>query len=67
MKKKNHYDMIIDELIELRDMFPGFSFGMHISSALSEYGDLWDVTDKEILYAIRKYKASIENEMGHIL
>jgi hypothetical protein len=40
--------------------------GMHLSTALDEYGDLWGVTDKEVLFALEKYKASLDMDFPHI-
>jgi len=34
--------------------------GKHLSTIIDEYGDIWGITDKELAYALKKYKAQLE-------
>ena len=40
--------------------------GRHLSTALSDYGDVWGVTDKELAFALEKYKTRLELDIPHI-
>jgi hypothetical protein len=59
-KKLSHYDQIIKLLYDLKKEYPNYLMGQHISTALGEYGDLWNVTDKEFAFALEKYKTEME-------
>lgn len=66
MRKPSYYNLILQELQKLHAAYPTHSMGMHLSTALDEYGDLWGVTDKEVLFALEKYKASLDMDFPHI-
>ncbi len=38
---------------------------MHLATALDGYNDFWGITDKELLFAVEKYKAQLELEPPH--
>lgn len=59
-KKATHFSQIIHLLQELKKEYPGYHLGQHLSSALGDYGDLWGVADKELLFALEKYKTELE-------
>lgn len=61
--KTNYYKLILEELQELKKRYPSFSMGRHLATALDEYGDLWGVSDKEIHFAVKKYKAQMEMDV----
>ena len=60
--KRNNYKAIINVLLELHKDHPTYELGNHLSTALSEYKDLWGIPDKEILSALRKYQFEISTE-----
>lgn len=64
-KKTNLYIEIIDILKELKTLYPSYSMGKHISTALDDYGDIWGLSDKEVLFALTKYKAQMEMDVPH--
>lgn len=64
-KKTNLYIEIIDLLKELKTLYPSYSIGKHISTALDDYGDIWGLSDKEVLFALTKYKAQMEMDVPH--
>lgn len=63
--KPNYFNEIIKVLSELKTFYPDCTFGQHISTALDEYGDIWGISDKEILYALSKYKAQMQMDVPH--
>lgn len=62
MKRPSPYTRILAILKALRLKHPTYNIGRHISTALDGYGDLWNVTDKEFLFALEKYKIEQEIE-----
>jgi hypothetical protein len=64
-RKPNNYNQILHVLQQLHADFPSYNMGRHISTALSDYGDLWGVTDREFLFALQKYKAELEMDIPH--
>ena len=58
--KPNYYNDILSYLKELKTLFPDYSMGKHLSTIIDEYGDIWGITDKELAYALKKYKAQLE-------
>ena len=60
-----NYDQIIATLEQLKEEFPSYNMGRHLDTALSEYKDVWGITDKELLYAIKKYRAQLTLDVPH--
>lgn len=62
MKKKKPiiYNEVISLLQDLKKNYPTYTLGQHISTALSDYGDIWGISDKEFLFALEKYQAELE-------
>jgi hypothetical protein len=56
----NHYKKCITLLQNLQKKYPKQTLGHHLSMALSEYGDIWSITDKEMLFALEKYETEKE-------
>lgn len=54
------YNQILQLLQKLHKAFPSYNMGRHISTALDEYGDVWNVTDKEMLFALEKYSNQLD-------
>jgi hypothetical protein len=65
MSKKNHYKEVIHILEELHKNFPTYNVGRHLATALDGYGDIWGITDKELVFALSKYKTEIEMDVPH--
>lgn len=59
-KRISEYSQVLKLLLELKGLYPSYSLGQHISTAFSEYGDLWGISDKEFLFALQKYKTELE-------
>jgi hypothetical protein len=66
MSKKNYFRSILKTLEELHTEYPDHNIGRHFSMALSEYGDLWGMTDKEMLFALEKYKVELSLDNNNI-
>lgn len=64
-RKPNYYNQIIDILKELHKYYPQYNMGRHLETALSDYGDVWGLSDKELLYAMNKYKSQLEIDIPH--
>ena len=56
---------IVHLLTDLHKLYPNYNMGRHLSTALDGYGDVWGVTDKEMLFAIEKYKAQLDSDIPH--
>jgi hypothetical protein len=63
--KKNYYNDVITILQELHKIFPSYNMGRHISTVLDEYGDVWGMTDKELAFALTKYKSQLDLDVPH--
>jgi hypothetical protein len=59
------YEQILTTLKELKEEFPSYNMGRHLDTALNEYKDVWGITDKEMLYALKKYKAQLTLDIPH--
>lgn len=63
---KNYYHEVTKLLNELHKTYPSFGVARHISTATSDYGDIWGMTDKELYFALSKYKLQLELDGGQI-
>lgn len=63
-KKTNYYKEIINTLNDIHKAFPDLNLGRHISTATADYPDIWDMPDKELLYALNKYQSELELELS---
>jgi hypothetical protein len=63
--KRQLYTKILSVLKTLHTKHPTYNLGRHISTALDEYGDLWNVSDKEFLFAMEKYMVEQELDIPH--
>lgn len=64
-RKPNNYNHVIHLLQELHTLYPTFNMGRHLSTALSDYNDFWGISDKELLFALQKYKAKLEMDVPY--
>jgi hypothetical protein len=61
-RKASAYNQIIHLLQELHKLHPTYNMGRHLSMALDAYGDVWGLTDKELLFALEKYRHEMDIE-----
>jgi hypothetical protein len=64
-KQPNYYNQVLNILQQLHTSYPQYNMGRHLSTALDEYGDVWGLTDKELKYALDKYKTQLEMDVQH--
>lgn len=60
----NYYQQIINVLVSLKKTHPNYNIGRHLSTALDGH-DLWGVSDKEVLEALKNYKIELEIDIVH--
>lgn len=65
MKKPNYFNQLTSILQELHTLYPQYNVGRHLATALDEYGDMWGITDKEMVFALTKYKNQLEMDFPH--
>lgn len=65
MRKASYYSQVLTILQQLHTAYPNYNMGRHLATALDEYGDIWGLTDKEILFALEKYKSQLELDVPH--
>jgi len=65
MGKSNDYYKVLALLQQLHITYPNYNIGRHIATALDEYGDVWGLSDREILFALEKYKAELDMDVPH--
>ena len=63
--RNDYYTQIIGLLKELQKAFPKYNLGKHLSTALEGSGDVWGMSDKELLHLLHKYKTELELDMPH--
>lgn len=65
MKPTTPYEQILSVLVELKELFPTYNIGRHLETALDGHKDIWGLTDKEMLYSLKKYKAQLTLDIPH--
>ena len=65
MRKASYYSQTLLVLQQLHAAYPSYNMGRHLATALDGYGDIWGLTDKEILFALEKYKSELELDVPH--
>jgi hypothetical protein len=65
MTKRDQYAQILNVLKDLHKSHPNYNMGRHLSTALDGYGDIWGLSNKEILFALQKYKAELDMDVPH--
>lgn len=63
--KSTHYNQVIHILNELNKAYPTYNVGRHLSTALDGYGDVWGMTNKELVFALTKYKGQLDADFPH--
>lgn len=55
----NYYRTCLSVLTSLNKDFPRLSLGRHISTALADYGDVFNMPDVELARALKKYHSTL--------
>lgn len=61
--KTTHYENILGILIELKEMYPGYTIAKHLSTALE--GNFWGMTDQQLFAELHKYKSRLQLDIPH--
>lgn len=64
--KVNYTNKVIKILQDLHSEYPTFGLGRHLATALSDYGDYWGIPDKELAFALERYKTQLELDQNEI-
>jgi hypothetical protein len=64
MGRLNYYRQALQVLESLNKSHPKYNIGRHLSTALDGH-DLWGVSDKEVLQALKDYKTELEIDVPH--
>lgn len=64
MRVINYYKQICSTLEQLHKLHPSYNMGKHLSTALDEC-NLWGMSDKEILTALKKYSNELLLDVDH--
>jgi hypothetical protein len=59
-----YYRQIIQVLESLNKSHPTYNIGKHLATALDGH-DLWGVSDKAVLQALRDYRTELEMDIAH--
>ena len=65
MRKASYYQQILQVLQALNTNYPEYNMGRHLATSLDEYGDIWGLSDKELLFALEKYKTQLDMDIPH--
>ena len=65
-RKPNNYNAALQLLQELHKLYPNYGMGRHLSTALDGYGDVWGLSDKELVFLLEKYKTRMELDIPHV-
>lgn len=60
MKQPNYYGRILVILHRLKELYPAYNMGRHLSTILDEEGDIWGISDKTLFLELQKYKKQLE-------
>ncbi len=64
---KKDYKEVLNILSELHKDYPSYGLARHIATATGDYGDIWGMTDKELLFALTKYQAELALDEDQIV
>lgn len=65
-RKVSYFRQIVKTLEDLHKIYPMYSMGRHLSTALDGCGDVWGMSDKELAFLLDKYKTRMDLDIPHI-
>lgn len=65
-RKASDYNKAIGILQDLHKLYPHWNMGRHLATALDGYGDVWGLTDKELVFLLDKYKTRMDLDIPHV-
>jgi len=60
----NYYGRILVTLHRLKELYPTYNMGRHLSTVFDGCGDIWGITDKELLRELQEYKKQLEIDVS---
>lgn len=66
-RKISDYKKVLKILEELHTKYPNYNLGRHLSTALSDYGDPWSISDKELAFALNKYSEAMALDLPEMV
>lgn len=63
--KVDYYHRILTNLQKLKEMYPTYNMGRHLSTILDEQGDVWGLTDKQLSGALDQYMKALALDKPH--
>lgn len=64
-RKQSDFSKLISLFTELHKAYPHYGLGRHLSTALADYGDIWGMTDRELTFALEKYKLQLDMDVSN--
>lgn len=65
MTQANYYKRIVVGLHHLKERYPSYSMGKHLSTIIDDCGDIWGTTDKELYNALTTYSKQLAIDVPH--
>ena len=62
-RRPSDFSKLITILTDLHRGYPNYNVGRHLATVLADYGDIWGMTDKELVFAIEKYKLQLDMDV----
>lgn len=63
--KVDYYNRIIVILQKLKETYPHYNMGRHLSTIVEDQGDLWGMSDKELANALDQYSRALSLDKPH--
>lgn len=64
-RRPSDFSKLITILTDLHRGYPNYNVGRHLATVLADYGDIWGMTDRELVFAIEKYKIQLDMDVPH--
>lgn len=65
-RQVSDYKKVLKLLEELHKDYSKFGIGRHMETIRDDYGDLWGMTDKEMVFALTKYKSALDLDQAGV-
>ena len=61
----SYYEKILRSLKQLKELYPNYNMGRHISTVIDEQGDVWGMSDKEFSCSLEQYIKALALDKPH--
>lgn len=65
MKSPNYYQKILKLFHDLKELYPQYTMGRHLSTIIDDYGDVWGASDKDLYNSLNKYSKNLTLDIPH--